>query len=40
MTNENVLGKENLERVQMERNQILDELDNIKNELQELTLKN
>tara|TARA_Y100000816_G_C25674203_1_gene357303 strand:- start:30 stop:521 length:492 start_codon:yes stop_codon:yes gene_type:complete len=39
MTNENVLGKENLERVKMERNQILDELDNIKNELQELTLK-
>ena len=39
MTNENVLGKENLETVKMERNQILDELDNIKNELQELTLK-
>jgi hypothetical protein len=36
---ENTLGEENLERVNLEQNQILDELDKIKKDLQELTLK-
>jgi hypothetical protein len=39
ISKENNLGDENLERVKLEQNQILDELDKIQKDLQELTLK-
>ena len=39
ISNENNLSEGNLERVKLEQNQILDELDKVKKELQELTLK-
>uniref|UniRef100_A0A6C0BRG2 Uncharacterized protein n=1 Tax=viral metagenome TaxID=1070528 RepID=A0A6C0BRG2_9ZZZZ len=39
ISKENNLGAENLERVKLEQNQILDELDKIQKELQDLTLK-
>ena len=39
ISKENNLGAENLERVKLEQNQILDELDKIQKDLQELTLK-
>ena len=39
ISKENNLGDENLERVKLEQNQILVELDKIQKDLQELTLK-
>ena len=39
IANENTLSEENLERIKMEQNHILEELDNLKKDLKELTLK-
>jgi chromosome segregation ATPase len=39
ISNENNLSEGNLERIKLEQNQILDELDKVKKELKELTLK-